>query len=142
MAHSIEQLVKTTELRKKMLIIMSKPVTTRQIAKLCEIHYPNAQYHINILVAEGFVKTAGKCKIYFTKAFLYKAIVNMPVYVMQPRNVNKSKEKLISHKPIQHPNARTFYLFGDAAHFVKMNASKTKAKLNYYVNGSTLSGAF
>ena len=64
-------------------------------------------------------------------------------YVMQPRaQVKTLEEKLLVHKPIKHENQRTFRHFNDKEHYAKMNASKTKSKTTYYVNGSTLNGAF
>ena len=143
MANFKEQMEATTTLRRNIIKAMNKPRTARQISELIGISCYNSQYHISCLIKEGYAKHVGMTKPKFAPANLYKKLLYMGEYVMKARALPMSlEEKLIKHKPIKSAHSTIYNHFNDSTHFAKMNQSKTQAKTNYYVNGSTLSHAF
>ena len=140
MFNNKKQMEEITILRIKIIKAMAKPLTARQISEMVGISCYRSQYHIYSLIKEGYAKQVGKIKLKFATANLYKTVSYMGEYIMKPRELPMVKEKKIKmHEIIKNKNSRVFYLLDDVKHFKKMNASKTKSKVNYFVNGSTLS---
>ena len=143
MANFKEQMEATTTLRRNMIKAMSKPRTARQISEIVGVSCYNSQYHIYQLVKEGYAKHVGMTKPKYAPANLYKKLPYMNEYVMKTRALPVTEEeKLIKHVAVKSIHSTIYKHFNDANHFAKMNQSKTQAKTNYYVNGSTLSWAF
>lgn len=143
MANRKQRIEETRLIRSKLVKAMYIPRTVREAGEKINLKICNVHYHIHCLIQEGYIREVGMQKNKLAPSKLYKKIAYMGEYVMQARALPiDPKEKIIKNVVVDSPNSRIFKHFNDSNHFSKMNASKTKAKNNYFVSGSILSGVF
>lgn len=143
MANRKQRIEETRLIRSKLVKAMYIPRTVREAGEKINLKICNVHYHIYCLVQEGYIREVGMQKNKLAPSKLYKKIADMGEYVMQARALPMDpKEKIIKHVVVDSQNSTIYKHFNDAKHFEKMNASKTQPKMNYFVNGSTLSGVF